>query len=143
MDEMRFFCGGKPAQQFERGTQIRRTYKCGSSGCKDRKMQDLAHSLQCKWWSLTELQSLVLSGKYGNSPGRLKPFDSLKIDELRQGLEARGYNTTGKLKQQMQEELDYPQRSSKSGHSTCFPPSAIARQPQSVMVRSFGLQATP
>lgn len=69
-------------------------------------MQDLAHSLQCKWRSLTELQSLVLAGKYGNSPGRLKPFDSLKVDELRQELEARGYNTTGKLKQQMQEELD-------------------------------------
>lgn len=50
-------------------------------------MQDLAHFLQCKWRSLTELQSLVLAGKYGNSPGRLKPFDSLKVDELRQELE--------------------------------------------------------
>jgi len=105
-DKLRFFCGDKPAQQFERGAQIGGIYKCGSCGCKDRKMQDLAHAFQCNWWSLADLQSLVLAGKYGNSPGRLKPFDSLKVDELQQELEARGYNTTGKLKQQMQEELD-------------------------------------
>ena len=105
-DKLRFFCGDKPAQQFERGTQIGGTYKCGSCGCRDGKMQDLAHALQCKWRSLTDLQSLVLAGKYGNSPGRLKPFDNLKVNELRQELEARGCNTAGKLKQQMQAELD-------------------------------------
>ena len=41
-DTMRFFCGDKPAQQFERGTQIGGTYKCGSCGCVDTMMQDLA-----------------------------------------------------------------------------------------------------
>jgi len=71
-DEMRFFCGDKPAQQFERGLRLEGPTNVGSCGCKDRKMQDLAHSLQCKWRSLTQLQSLVLAGKYGNSPGRLK-----------------------------------------------------------------------
>ena len=31
-DQLRFFCGDKPAQQFERGTQIGGTYKCGGCG---------------------------------------------------------------------------------------------------------------
>ena len=43
-DKMRFFfCGDKPAQQFERGTQIGGTYKCGSCRYTDTMMQDLAH----------------------------------------------------------------------------------------------------
>ena len=44
-DCLRFFCGDKPAQQFERGIQIGGTYKCGGCGCKDIMMMDLAHSL--------------------------------------------------------------------------------------------------
>jgi len=88
-DRMRFFCGDKPAQQFKRGTQIGGNYKCGGCECKDAMMQDLAHALQCHWRSLADLQSLVLAGKYGNSPGTLKPLDSLKVNELREELEAR------------------------------------------------------
>ena len=38
-DKVRFFCGDKPAQQFERGTQIGGIYKCGGCGCKDHMMQ--------------------------------------------------------------------------------------------------------
>lgn len=104
-DRMRFFCGDKPAQQFERGTQIGGNYKCGGCGCKDAMMQDLAHALQCHWRSLADLQSLVLAGKYGNSPGTLKPLDGLKVNELREELEARGKDTSGKLKPDMQDEL--------------------------------------
>ena len=33
-DQLRFFCGDKPAQQFERGTQIGGTYKCGGVEAK-------------------------------------------------------------------------------------------------------------
>lgn len=104
-DRMRFFCGDKPAQQFERGTQIGGNYKCGGCGCKDAMMQDLAHALQCHWRSLADLQSLVLGGKYGNSLGTLKPLDGLKVNELREELEARGKGTSGKLKPDMQDEL--------------------------------------
>lgn len=68
-DELRFFCGDKPAQQFERGTQIGGTFKCGSCGCKDVMMQDLAHALNCKWRSLSDLQQLVVSGTYGKTQG--------------------------------------------------------------------------
>ena len=45
-DQLRFFCGDKPAQQFERGTQLGGTYKCGGCGVKDVMTQNLAHTLQ-------------------------------------------------------------------------------------------------
>ena len=48
-DQLRFFCGDKPAQQFKRGMQLGGTYKCGGCGVKDLMMQDLAHTLQHKW----------------------------------------------------------------------------------------------
>ena len=104
-DELRFFCGDKPAQQFERGTQIGGTFKCGSCGCKDVMMQDLAHALNCKWRSLSDLQQLVVSGTYGKTQGRLKPLDGLRIQELRKELESRGYQTGDQLKPQLQETL--------------------------------------
>lgn len=34
-DKMRFFCGDKPAQQFEREKQVAGAYKCGGCGCRD------------------------------------------------------------------------------------------------------------
>ena len=104
-DKMRFFCGDKPAQQFERVTQIGGTYKCGACGCVDSMMQDLAHVFRCKPRSLQELQTLVLAGKYGNASGQLKPLDNLLVDHLRAELQARGCCTRGKLKPALQSEL--------------------------------------
>ena len=104
-DKMRFFCGDKPAQQFERGTQIGGTYKCGGCGCKDTMMQDLAHALHCKWRSLKDLQTLVLGGKYGKRPNMLKPLVNLKVNELREELQSRGCDIDNKLKQELQDEL--------------------------------------
>ena len=104
-DKMRFFCGDKPAQQFERGTQIGGTYKCGGCGCKDNMMQDLAHALQCHPRSLQDLQSLILAGQYGNQPGQLKPLDKLLVVSLREGLTVRGYETADMLKPDMQAQL--------------------------------------
>ncbi len=54
-DEVRFFVGDKPAQQFERGTQIGGVYKCGVCGCKGNRMQDLSHALECPPRSLQQL----------------------------------------------------------------------------------------
>ena len=105
LDKMRFFCGDKPAQQFERGTQIGGIYKCGSCGCADSMMQDLAYSFQCKPRSLEDLQSLVLAGKFGNQPGQLKPLDNLLVEQLQEELTTRGFDTTGKLKPILQNEL--------------------------------------
>ena len=75
-----------PARAFERGCQIGGTYKCGSCGCKSSCMDDLAHSLRCTWWFLTDLQSLVLAGMFGGTPGAMKPFLSLGTSQLQQEL---------------------------------------------------------
>ncbi len=66
-DKLRFFCGDKPAQQFERGTQIGGTYKCGGCGCKDHMMQNLPYALAQPWRPLAHLQALVTAGKYGKN----------------------------------------------------------------------------
>ena len=63
-DKLFFFTGDKPAAQFECGTQQGGYYKCGSCGCRSTRMDDLAYSLNCKWRSLTDLQTLVLAGEY-------------------------------------------------------------------------------
>ena len=49
-------------------------------------MQDLAHALSCKWKSLSDLQQVVVAGTYGRTPGRLKPLDSLRVQELHKEL---------------------------------------------------------
>ena len=63
-DKLFFFTGDKPAAQFEHGTQQGGYYKCGSCGCRSTRMDDLAYSLNCRWRSLTDLQTLVLAGEY-------------------------------------------------------------------------------
>ena len=105
-DQARFFCGDKPAQQFERGTQVGGIYKCGSCGCKDSLMQDLTYALQCPPRSLESLQSLILAGKHGGQAGKLKPLDKLLVAELREELTARGFVDTSVMKKpEMQEKL--------------------------------------
>ena len=49
VDTLRFFTGDKPASQFERGTQIGGTYKCGGCGVKKFMMDYQAHTLRCEW----------------------------------------------------------------------------------------------
>ena len=100
-DCLRFFCGDKPAQQFERGTQIGGTYKCGGCGCKDAMMVDLAHAFYHSWRSLNDIQNLVLAGQFGSKPGCLKPLDNLKVADLRKELQTRGVETQGMLKPQL------------------------------------------
>ena len=99
------FCGDTPARQFERGTQLGGVYKCGSCGCKDTMMADLAHALQKKWRTLADLQDLILAGKYGNAPGQLKPLDGLLVAKLKEELKARHITTDGKNKPELQTEL--------------------------------------
>lgn len=61
-------------------------------------MQDLGRALHCKRRTLSNLQQLVLAGKFVNSPGHLKPFDGLLVNDLRTEFQARGMITSGKLK---------------------------------------------
>lgn len=104
-DELRFFKGDTPEQQFERGTQKGGHYKCGGCGCKSSLMEDLAHALECKWRSLSNLQSLVLAGHYGNIPGAIKPFKSLTTDQLQEELRSRNVFHTSTTKKELKQTL--------------------------------------
>ena len=88
-DSLMFFIGDHPAQSFERGNQVGGNYKCGSCGCKTSRIDDLTNIFSCQWRSLTDVQNLVLAGKFGNQPGILKPFSNLKKDELQEELRQR------------------------------------------------------
>ncbi len=104
-DTLRLFTGDHPAAQFEQGTQQGGTYKCGACGCQDVMFSDQAHALQCYWRSLEEIQMLAVGGKYGCQPGATKPFDKLRVTELREELKARGVFDLDRLKPQLQREL--------------------------------------
>ena len=92
-DTLRFFTD-HPAAQFEQGTKLGGTDKCGACGCKENRFDNQGHSLSHKWRSLEEIQSLATGGVYRKHVGALKPFDSLKVSELREELTARGIQDT-------------------------------------------------
>jgi hypothetical protein len=88
-DTLRFFTGDHPATQFEQGSKQGGTYKCAVCGSQLNLFDDQAHTLQHKWHTPQQLQTIAISGRYGRQAGVLKPFD-LKVKELRTELEARG-----------------------------------------------------
>ena len=82
-DTIRFFTGDHPAAQFEQGTKQGGTYKCGACGCKEAMLDDQGHSLSYSWCSLQHLQTLATGGVFGKQPGALRPFDTLKVNDLK------------------------------------------------------------
>ena len=62
-DTLMFFCGDKPAAQFERGANQGGEFPCANCGCPDSRMDDLAHSFNLKFRSLKDLQVLATKGK--------------------------------------------------------------------------------
>ena len=106
-DILRFFTGDHPAAQFEQGSKQGGTYKCGACGCKEFLFNDQAHTLFHDWRPLKQLQSLATGGTFGKHAGILRPFDKLKVDELKRELAARGvYLEMGVLKDELQVMLD-------------------------------------
>jgi len=104
-DSVRVFTGDHPAAQFERGTQQGGTYKCGSCGCKATMMDDQAHALYCHCRSLKEIQSIATAGVFGRQPIKVKPFDKLRVSELREELRKRGVLQLDGNKEELQEKL--------------------------------------
>ena len=47
--------------------------------------------IQLPWRSLQDIQELAIAGKRGKQPGDLKPFNKLKVQEIKEELYARGY----------------------------------------------------
>ena len=113
-DKLQFFVGDHPAQSFERGSQIGGNYRCGSCGYKSNRGEDLGHVFSLQWRSLVDLQKLVILGKFGNSPGVLKPFVNLSKEQLVQELRIRNvFDLTGNkaaLMSRLQRELCGAQR---------------------------------
>ena len=67
---------------------------------------DQAHTLQHKWRSPKELQTLATSVRFGRQAGVFRPFD-LKVKELRSELVARGIVVDNKmLRADLQKSLD-------------------------------------
>ena len=58
---------------------------------------DLAHTLQHSWQSIHDLQSIAIAGKLGKSPGISKPFENLRVAQIKE-LHARGEHTKKKKK---------------------------------------------
>lgn len=98
-----FFTGDHPALQFERGTQQGGKYKCGSCGCVDAMFEDQAHSLNYHWRRVEELQIIATVGKYGKTPGAIKPFQNLRVDEIQTELIARKFYDFENKKNDMQQ----------------------------------------
>lgn len=88
-DTLRFYTGDHPAASFERGCQLGGNYKCGSCGVRSNRIDDLAHVFSFPCRNLSDIQTLVLKGKFGNQPGVLKPLGNLKKPQLCDELWAR------------------------------------------------------
>lgn len=88
-----------------RGTKQGGHYKCGGCGVRDTMMGDQAHALRCTWRSLADIQSLATAGSLGKTPGSLKPFEKLKLADLKEELRLRGQYNLDRCKPELQEEL--------------------------------------
>lgn len=67
-------------------------------------MQDLSHALRRPWHPLATIQALATAAKYGRTSSKLKPLGSLKVNELREELQARSCKISSKdVKPELQE----------------------------------------
>ena len=96
-DTLRYFTGDHPAAQFEQGSKQGGIYKCGVCGCQEHLFNDQAHTLQHKWRTPQQLQTLATNGRFGKQPGVLRPLD-LKVKELWMEVEARGIFVDNNMK---------------------------------------------
>jgi hypothetical protein len=63
-DTLRFFTGDHPATQFEQGSKQGGTYKCAVCGSQLNLFDDQAHTLQHKWHTAQQLQTIGLTCHY-------------------------------------------------------------------------------
>ncbi|XP_070549355.1 uncharacterized protein [Ptychodera flava] len=107
-DINRFFHGDGPAQEFEEGQQKGGHYQC-VCGIDVRRNNDLVHAFRIQPLSMSEKKELVTSGYTWKTknPGKVKPYQNLKVDSLRKELSSRGqeYEETA-LKDELKESLD-------------------------------------
>jgi hypothetical protein len=68
-------------------------------------MDDLAHTLQSSWRSLYDIQHIAIARKLGRQQGELKPFEFLRVQQIREELHARGSVDTTKRKDDLEATL--------------------------------------
>ena len=88
-DNIRFFHGDGPAQQFEAGQHIGGTYFCIGCSVLSTRADDIAYSFRCHRLSMSERQEFILKGSEWKKGG-INPLDNLKVQELREEILARG-----------------------------------------------------
>lgn len=69
-------------------------------------ISDFAHASRLIWRSLEDIQALAVGGSYGKQSGKLKPFDGLKVDQLKNELLARGQFDVNKRKPELVDTLN-------------------------------------
>ena len=89
VDTLRFFKGDKPAAQFESGVSCGGNYPCVGCTCHRDRFADFPHTVMCEQRSLKGIQEVALAGHFGKFPGKLKFYEDLSSDQLRQELEKR------------------------------------------------------
>ena len=105
-DVMRFVGGDNPERQMESGEQ--RGGRQGCSGCnsESRRYYDLSYCFRAILMNLADRQSIVLSGHCGRI-GRndsIRPFEKLRVEQLKTELRSRGIEPVG-LKKDLEVEL--------------------------------------
>ena len=78
----------------------------GVCGCKETMFNDQAHSLQYTWRDLQTLQTVAISGVHEKEADAIKPFDNLKVAQLRTELTVRGIKDTIMKKEALRDMLE-------------------------------------
>ena len=108
-DVLRYFNGDKITQWMEGGCQLGGKYKCGSCGVEVDSFADSACCNQVHYRSLHDIQTHVLAGVHGGKRLMCEPvcttipargsFAQLSLEEVRQELAARHFDSEGKSKE--------------------------------------------
>ncbi len=102
-DVLRFFHGDRPAAEFEAGQNRSGYYTCPTCPAHCSRYDDLTYCFRCPSVNFSKRQEFLLAGSTWENG--LKPFDHLLVQQLRDELNMRGIDTTGKTKPEMESQL--------------------------------------
>ena len=103
-DVLRFFHGDSPAAQFESGHSRGGHYICTACTMNANAFDDLQTCFRSPMLDIKRRQSFILGSVSWKT--KEKPFEGLKVVELREELKARRINTEGKKRVEMEKELN-------------------------------------
>ena len=104
-DCLRFFTDATPAKQFEAGCKRGGKRKCVLCGCLAHLHDDFAYCARQSLLSCNDRQMLVLAGRFGRTPGAVKPLSDLSSLDLRSELNSRNVPLMGTTKPQFEKQL--------------------------------------